>query len=193
MTKAFIGDILAGEEEFLSGPGTHVDNEGNICASVIGEVNKNITTKEISVKGKLQLGELGDFVIAQVTDVRDKVVMLDISKIESPDGKIKVNNPHAGIILIANISLSFIESIRQAIKMGDVVRAKIVNIEPSTFLLSLKEPNCGVLMGFCSNCRGRLIAKEPDMRSKDLTKMECLDCKERETRRITKDYLFKKR
>lgn len=193
MNKVFIGDILAGEEEFLSGQGTHVDNDGNICASVIGEVNKNMTTKEISVKGKLQLGELGDFVIAQVTDVRDKVVMLDISKIESPEGKIKVNNPHNGIILIANISISFIDSIRQAVKMGDIVRARIVSIEPATYLLNLKEPNCGVIMAFCSSCRGRLIAKEPDMRSKDLTKMECLDCKGRETRRITKDYLFKKR
>ena len=77
----FIGDVLASEEEYVAGPGTFVDDDGNIKASVIGKVFQDDRQKEITVLGKLVFPKKGDTAIAVVNDIREKVVLVTVIEI----------------------------------------------------------------------------------------------------------------
>ena len=188
---AFIGDVIAREEEYLAGKGTFVDEEGNIVASVIGNISKDDQKKEISVIGKLSLVQLGDMITGLITDVKDKIVLVEVQEAFGPDGTKRTIPKASGIIFIANLSQSYLENPRQAVKIGDLIRAQVMDQDAGAFILSLKENNCGVLLGLCGKCRSKLIEKGRDMKLKDCSVLVCSKCKAIETRRTTRDYIYK--
>jgi len=187
----FIGDVIAREEEYLAGKGTFVDDEGNIVASVIGNVSKDDNKKEIYVKGKFSLPQAGDYITGLISDVKEKVVLVDIDSAFSQDNVKRALPKTSGVIFIANLSTSYLENPRQAVKIGDVIRAQIIDQDAGAFILTLKENNCGVLLGLCGKCRSKLIEKSKDMKLKDCSVMVCSKCKAVETRRTTRDYIYK--
>ncbi len=186
----FIGDILASEEEYLAGPGTFVDAEGNIKASVIGKVLQNDEKKEISVEGKILYPQKGDFAIAIVNDVKDKVILTTILEIFYENKKKKILKK-SGIIFIQNLSTSFLENARQAIRVGDVIKTIIMDEDDTAYILTMKEPGCGVILAKCSKCRGNMYIKGKDRNMRDGSLMQCSNCKNLETRRTTRDYMFR--
>ncbi|PIU22048.1 MAG: hypothetical protein COT14_03560 [Candidatus Diapherotrites archaeon CG08_land_8_20_14_0_20_30_16] len=187
----FIGDIIAKEEEYLAGKGTVVDEEGNIIASVIGKVKKDPQKKEISVLGKLVLPQVGDSVIGLVTDVKEKVVLVDIQEVKGQDDKKRTLPKTSGVIFIANLSQSYLENPRQAVKIGDLIKAQIIDEDPGAYLLTMKDGALGVLLGLCSKCREKLLEKGKDVKLKDCSVMICSKCKGIETRKLAKDYIYK--
>ncbi len=186
----FIGDIIAREEEYIGGRGTYVDDEGNIRATVIGKVNKNDEKKIISVRGKMNLARKGDYAFGFVSDVKDKVIMIKIQEIKDPKNNSKAMLKNSGIIFIQNLSNGFLDNPKQAIKIGDLIRAQVIDEDATAYILSLKEPNCGVFLAKCSSCRSDLKFKAKDKNSKDLALMVCPKCNNLETRRITRDYVY---
>jgi len=187
----FIGDVVAKEEEYLAGRGTFVDEEGNICASVIGNLVKDDKNKEISVTGKMSFPVPGDTVIGTISDVKEKVVMVDLESIKDATGKTKKIFKKQGIIFIANLSNSFLENPRQAVKIGDLVTTKLIDEDATAYLLSMKDFEDGVLLGLCSKCRSRMIQKGKDFKLKDCHVMVCSNCKSIETRKTAKEYLYR--
>ena len=183
----FIGDIIASENEYLAGKGTFVDDEGNICAAVIGKVVKDDAKKEISVRGRLLLPKPGDIAIAMVTDVKEKVVLLDLEEVKNSKGVVRRLPKKSGLIFIANLSQSYLENPRQAVKIGDLIRGEIADEDPGAYFISIKDPSYGVLLGLCSKCRSKLIEKTKDMKLKDCSVMVCSKCKGIETRKTAKD------
>jgi len=187
----FIGDIIAKEEEYLAGQGTFVDEEGNIRASVIGEVKKDSRKKEISVLGKLVLPKREDLVIGIVTDVKDKVVLVEIKEVKGFDQRQRCLPKKSGVIFIANLSIAYLENPRQAVKIGDLIRAQIIDEDQGAYILTMKGPNLGVLLGLCGNCRGKLIEKAKDSKLRDCSVMVCSKCNSLETRKLASDYIYK--
>jgi exosome complex RNA-binding protein Csl4 len=186
----FIGDILASEEEYLAGQGTFVDAEGNIKASVIGKAIKNDEKKEISVEGKIVFPKKGDFAIAIVNDVKDKVILTSVLDIFDEKQKKKILKK-SGIIFIQNLSTSFLENARQAIRIGDVIKTQIIDEDDTAYILTMKEPGCGVILAKCSKCRNSMYIKGKDRNLRDGSLMQCSNCKNLETRRTARDYVFK--
>jgi len=187
----FIGDIIAREEEYLNSWGTFVDSEGNIRSSVIGNVRKDDAKKTIYVKGKLVLPAIGDTVFAVVTDVKEKVVLLNIQEIKGKKNENKVLQKTSGVMFIANLSHSYLENPRQALKIGDLVKAQLIGEDVGAYILSIKDQDYGVVLGFCSRCRSKLYEKEKDIKLKDCHVMVCSKCKAIETRKTAPDYFYK--
>jgi exosome complex component CSL4 len=187
----FIGDVIASENEYLAGKGTYVDDEGNIRAAVMGKVLKNDSKKEISVEGKLVFPKQGDIAIGIVTDVKDKVVLLDLEEVKDSKGNKKSLSKTSGLIFIANLSQSYLENPRQAVKIGDLIKGEITDEDAGAYFVSLKDSNYGVILGLCSKCRSKLIEKSKDMKLKDCSVMICSKCKGIETRKTAKEYIYR--
>lgn len=185
----FIGDVVAREEEYLNGFGTFVDSEGNIRASIIGKLEKDDAKKEISVKGKISFAKPGDIAICEVTDVKEKVVLLEVEFITGKNNEKKTLTKKNGIIFIANLSQSYLDNPRQALKIGDMIKAQVVDEDATAYILSMKDTGLGVLLGLCSKCRSKLIEKAKDQKLKDCSVMICSKCKAIETRKTASDYI----
>ena len=187
----FIGDIVANENEYLAGKGTFVDDNGNIRSAIIGQLSKNDSKKEISVEGKLIFPKLGDIAVGIVTDVKDKVVLLELEEVKDSKGTKKSLTKTSGLIFIANLSQSYLDNPRQAVKIGDIIKGEIADEDAGAYFVSLKNPNYGVILGLCSKCRSKLIEKSKDMKLKDCYVMICSKCKGIETRKTAKDYIYR--
>jgi hypothetical protein len=84
-----------------------------------------------------------------------------------------------GAIHVSKISDEYIEDIRDAFHLGDIVRAKVIQAKPS-LQLTTSEPNLGVVKARCSRCRGVLELKDRDL--------WCPRDEQAERRKIASDY-----
>lgn len=187
----FIGDVLASENEYLAGRGTFVDEEGNIRASVIGKVQKDNRKKEISVKGKLVLPQVGDIAIGIVTDVKEKLVVVDLKEVRGLDNSQRRLTKTSAIIFIANLSQAYLDNPRQVLRIGDLIKAEIIDEKGDVYFLSTKGPNYGALLSLCGNCRSKLFEKSKDLKLRDCSVMVCPKCGAIETRKVAKDYFYR--
>lgn len=186
----FIGDVIAREEEYLSGMGSFVDSDGNIRASVIGNVRKDTAKKIIYVNGKLTLPKKGDVVFAIVTAVKDKVVLLNVQEIKGKDDKKRVLTKKSAIIFIANLSQSYLDNPRQALKIGDLVKAELIDEDDTAYILSMKDGMYGVVLALCSRCRSSMYIRSKDLKLKDGHVLVCPNCGSVETRKTAQHYLY---
>src|SRR3972149_10250587 len=84
-----------------------------------------------------------------------------------------------GTIHISNVSEAYTEDIRDMFRLGDIIRAKVIQVKPP-LQLTTAEPILGVVRAMCSQCRGPLEVRERDL--------FCLRCERAERRKITQDY-----
>ncbi len=174
------GEGLCVEEEFLPGSGTYVDEGGVVRAAVIGEPVFDMASRRVNVRPltrKNLLPKQGDIVVGVVSSVKEDIAIIKVLGFEiyAP-----FKNPLTGLLHISQISESRIENIYDAIKLGDLVRAKVIN-NYVPLLLSTKEPKLGVILAYCSKCGSVLIKKD--------STLICPKCGNVEPRKVSIDYL----
>ncbi|HDI02438.1 MAG TPA: S1 RNA-binding domain-containing protein [Ignisphaera sp.] len=175
---AMPGDYLCVEEEFMPANGVYVD-EGKVRASVIGIPAYDYISRRVSIKPfkGLKIPRSGDIVIGVAASVKEDVVIV---KVLGFDIYNTFKNPFSGLLHISQVSETRIQSIYDAIKMGDLIKAKVLN-NYIPLLLTTKEPKLGVILAYCSKC-GSVLIKNGD-------KLVCPKCNNIETRKISMDYL----
>jgi len=172
------GDRLGVIEEFVPGPGTYVEN-GTIYSLATGRALVDVLNKQVSVFSKtrfLAVPKVGSIVIGQVRDAQSKIAVVRIFQV----GKHLLSGFFTGILHVSDVSLRYVETMYDACKPGDIIRAKVVSDKNRTFHLSTKEPNLGVIYAFCSRCGNALTFRRVQMR--------CLKCGKIEKRKATQDY-----
>jgi len=172
------GDRLGVIEEFLPGPGTYVEN-GTIYSFATGRALVDVLNKQVSVFSKtrfLGVPKVGSVVIGQVTDVQSKIAVVRIFQV----GKHSLSGFFTGILHVSDVSVRYVETMYDACKPGDIIRAKVVSDKNRTFHLSTKEPNLGVIYAFCSRCGNALTFRR--------VRMRCLKCGKIERRKVAQDY-----
>ncbi len=172
------GDRLGVIEEFSPGQGTFVE-KGKIHAKISGRTLLDLQNKKVSVYPLVRgatMPRVGSIVIGQVSGLQNKTAAIRLFKI----GNEQVSGAFTGLLYISDISMSYVESIHDACRSGDIVRAKVISDKNRVFHLSTKEKNLGVLYAFCSRCGHTLQQKR--------YKMACPDCGNIEKRRIALDY-----
>jgi len=177
------GDFLGIEEEFSPGRNTY-EEEGNIYAAGLGKVALEKHSKSINVEKKRELVPISEglIVIGRVTMVKENFVILELLAAE---------NPHAEVVLcqtvaslpIRNVSLSYVQNMKDAYRIGDIVKARISMYSPLAIDLRTNEPNLGVIKAFCTHCRKPLHLFG--------TVLKCTGCGRTESRKISSDYLLK--
>ncbi len=172
------GDRLGVIEEFSPGQGTFVE-KGKIHAKISGRTLLDLQNKKVSVYPLVRgarIPRVDSIVIGQVSGLQNKTAAIRIFNI----GNEQVSGVFTGLLYISDISMSYVESIYDTCKPGDIVRAKVISEKNRVFHLSTKEKNLGVLYAFCSRCGHTLQQKR--------YKMSCPNCGNIEKRRIALDY-----
>ena len=174
------GDKLCVIEEFMPNEGSYESVDGNVRASVIGRVQFNASSKIVKVQGfkKLSMPLSGSFIIGVVTATKEDLAFVDI--LLDNDGK-AFPGRFTGVIHVSQAHTKFIKNIEEAIKPNDVIRAKVLtSITP--YQLTLRAPNLGVIMAFCSICGNALVKKDAET-------LVCPICGNVEKRKIAINYV----
>jgi len=175
---SWIGDQLGTIEEYVPGTGTFAE-EGGIYASKIGEKEVDPTKHIVSVKGKI-LPEIeeGQTVFGEVVALRKSTATVVVSRIEGIKGIIDAR----ASLYVSNIADGYVKSPEDMFGLNDIVKAKVLRIDPAGVELTTKGPY-GVVKAFCKRCRGDLARSD---KGKD--SMACPVCRHKEGRKIADDY-----
>ena len=175
----FPGDKLSTSEELLAGDGTY-DDEGIIRAARIGEYQVNTKAHAATVKPITSTPVLlnkNDIVLAEVRSVRSSMVIADVIHVLGKNRSISGDTN--GTLHISEISTSYVKDPESVFTLGDIFRAKIIQVIPSV-QLTTKGANLGVIKAFCTECRNPLEKKKDAL--------ECTVCGHREKRKMAQDY-----
>lgn len=176
----FPGDFLGVIEEFIPSRGTY-EEDGNIYAAKFGVVKFDSVNRVIYVsafrRDRLPLPEKGDAVIGIVHDVKDEIAIIRINLIENKD---RPSSYITGFLHLSQVSSrkSF-NNMYEALRVGDMVRAKVLN-SWNPYQLSIRGDNFGVIFARCSRCLSPL--------SRRRGKLFCTSCRAYESRKFASGY-----
>ncbi|MCX8202529.1 MAG: exosome complex RNA-binding protein Csl4 [Candidatus Micrarchaeota archaeon] len=173
------GEILGTEEEFMPGSGTYTDKEGNIRAMNAGIVIID-EQRMISVVSDRQPEKLksGDVVYGRVEEMFESVAFLTIEHPNSADTE-RVDRMSA-VIPVSEIKEGYVKSIRDELRVGDIVIGAVKEITPLRVVVSLKPKGMGVVMAYCSYDRKPMVLKGRTL--------VCSQCNQKEERHIAENY-----
>jgi len=174
----FPGDEVGMAEEWLSGEGTYED-EGKILSAHFGIVKYDEDDLEAKVEAINSIVEVkeGDIVYGVVEARKNSMVVISIDMVEGSSREIKEDIEAS--IHISKVSDDYTDELEDEYLVGDIVRAKVIQAEP-TFRLSTIGSEYGIVKGYCSQCR-------KDMKYKK-NKLYCPRCDKYENRKISQVY-----
>ena len=155
------GDPLAVLEEFIPGPGTYVDEEGTIRASIRGTARYNLQARTVEVRPDkpLAVPRQGSDAVGLVTQVRHDLVLVELlGEVQlqpSPRWVREYSGRFLGALPIANVSEEFIKDLYDYYRPGDIILARVIN-NSNPYQLLTKAPQYGVILAECSRCGARL-------------------------------------
>ena len=152
--KVLPGDEVAIAEEYLSGEGTY-EMDGKIYASAVGELDLDPREKLVKVildNPPVVLSE-GDTVIGEVTDAKPAMAIVSIMVQEGNERS--VSSETLASIHVSKLSSSYVEDAGDVMRPGDIIRATVIQVEPSV-QLSTAGPHFGVIRALCGRCRNPL-------------------------------------
>ncbi len=175
------GDFLATAEEFVPGDGAYEEN-GKIYSSCTGVVLVDVRTKHISVFSRT-LGppalKRDDVVVGRVEEVRDQSANVYIGVLRGREDR-ELPLPNMGSIHVSQVNTSYVEEMHQQFKLGDIVRARVMNARRAPVQLLTAGDDLGVIVATCSRCRALLERED--------SKLRCSECGNVEFRKLASDY-----
>jgi exosome complex component CSL4 len=156
------GDELGASEEFIGGPGTYEKN-GKIISTQVGMPKLNFSEMMVTVKPVTSTPvvlEVGDEVICTITELRESMALVDILRVIGKNREIACTA--VGSIHISKVSEEYVVEVGRAFRVGDIIRAKVIQTSPS-IQLSTVGASMGVLKSVCMKCREPLVRKKNDL------------------------------
>ena len=172
------GDQIAVSEEFEPGDGTY-EKDGLIFAATPGVLELDSENRVARVRAFNPPAEMhvGDIVYGVIDDIRG---MMATATIQAIHGRTRqISGETEGTIHISNVSEEYTEDIRDMYRLGDAIRAKVIQVKPSV-QLTTAEITLGVVKARCSVCRGPL-----ELRGRELY---CPRDERTERRKFAADY-----
>ncbi len=106
-----------------------------------------------------------DVIIGVVVQTTDKIAIINIE-----NKKQNVLTPSAtGILFINNVSKDYIEKMGDVVRIGDIIKAKVIEKDKFGFKLTIDENNLGVIKSNCFKCKTELVLNQKEIK--------CLKCK----------------
>ncbi len=172
------GQFLGTAEEYIPGEGAYEDN-GRIFSSCAGDMSVDEKNYRINVlsKEKPIHAEVGDEIIGVISEINEPIVVV-MSEYLIRNGEIHEYHDRT-LIHASRITGHFLDQASRAIKMRDVVKARVVSTR-GKIDLSLERPEDGVIYGFCSRCRKPL--------EKVNNALYCKYCQRTEMRKASSKY-----
>ncbi|MBY9001103.1 MAG: exosome complex RNA-binding protein Csl4 [Candidatus Heimdallarchaeota archaeon] len=175
----FPGTRLAVAEEFIAGPGTY-STDDYVYSSVAGLVIIDLEKHEITVMPKAKMTPVpknNDIILGKVVNVSRQVITVSVFSI----GNQEIYPTYTMVIHVSSVSREYLETIDEAICLGDVIRGKIIDSKTIPLQGSLIGSQLGVIQSSCSICGEKLnkIGRN---------KLKCSNCSNVEERKTAIDY-----
>lgn len=175
----FPGKLLGTEEEFIPSGGTYTE-DGKIYSSTTGEalIGKD---KRVDVKPVVLVPSLirpGMIVYGRVEEIFEPIALVRLEPVESSEIR-QSSVRMMSVLHVSKIRSGYARSIRDWIRIGDIIKARVEDVARGEVSLSVKDNNLGVIKAFCSRCRSPLILKDMNL--------QCT-CGSREIRKLSSDY-----
>ncbi|MAB35739.1 MAG: hypothetical protein CL975_00235, partial [Euryarchaeota archaeon] len=183
VTPGFSVEVGPGEE---LGHGIHLTDRGPV-AVLSGNLvsNSGVISVDASVP-QINSPKIGDVIIGEVNRLNEKTAELRVLHIENNEGG---HRDVPALKLFADVYVSeivdrFIPSAGDAMRKRDIVRAKIINVDPMLKATTKGNPDLGVLYASCPPCGEDLIASDttPDFN------VECPRCDYRGFRSLSNGF-----
>lgn len=173
MAEKFIfpGQEIATSEEAQPDGGT-VEENGVIYASVPGMQSLKAGIASVVNPNVPRMLAKGDIVYASVEDLFDQVALLGFK----PAEKHVSSNADRAFLRIGEVQgrgRGFTESFKGYLHMGDLVRARVIEVTDLGVYVTIAEQDLGVIKAFCTTCRLELNES-----------LECNNCARKERRKM---------
>lgn len=172
------GDEVAVVEEYLAGDGTY-EERGKVYAAQSGRLELDAmhrVARVVPFNPPAHLRE-GDVIYGTVSNIRSSMIEARVLALHGRDRE--VAGELDASLHISRVSGGYTEDPRDAVRLGDIVRARVTQTEPS-IQVTTAEANLGVVLGLCTQCRGAMERKGDDL--------FCPRCERSERRKIAADY-----
>ena len=175
------GERIGVIEEFIPDNGTYVE-DGVIYAKNAGCILIDSISRKVSVypltKG-LAYPKIRSIVIGHVAGIQGSTAFIRVIKV----GKRFLSGFFTCALHVSDVDIRYTDEISNAVKVSDLVRARITSYANGMFHLTTKGEKLGVVLALCSKCGETLILKNKRNR-----KLYCRNCRNVETRKIASDY-----
>lgn len=174
------GDEIAESEEYMAGEGTY-EKDGKVYAAITGflEFDKNeMEARVMAATSRPVVLKPGDLVFGTVYDARGSIALINVVKTVDRHRQIAMGDT-MGSLHISKIQSGFLKDIGEAFKVGDILRAKVTQVEPS-LQLTTEASDLGVINANCLDCQVPLEKKG--------NVLECPRCEKKYRKKVAEDY-----
>ncbi len=175
------GELLGVEEEYVPGQNVYVE-DGKLYSNGYGSVDVDSQTRKIGVTAgkRVAVPEVGDIVEGVVIPpLKEDSALVRIVAIR---GKKKLSGNFTGVLHVSQIAKSYVNSIHDAINLGDRVLAKVMT-SWTPHQLSTADDDLGVIYSTCPRCGEELIMRRGGL--------FCRRDKLFERKKVSRSYLIK--
>jgi len=160
------GSSVAVPDGVEVGNGIHNDDSGSMAVVTGTLVQSNGTMSVDPSRPSVNSPQIGDVIIAEVNRLNPKTAEVRLLHIEGKDGghrTVPAEELFADIF-VTNFVDRFLPSAGDAMRKRDIVRARIVELDPMLKATTRDNPELGVLHALCPQCGEDLEAssKTPD-------------------------------
>ncbi len=171
------GERLGEEEEFESGAYAFVDENGTIRASVMGTpaVDQRVHRADVLPKRIVKPLDVGSVAVGRVVIIKNSAAVIEMLRAEN-NGEPRVISMSYASLPVHKIARQYVRTIRETLRIGDIVRARVTFVAPFGIDLATEEPGMGVIRAHCRKCRSILHAFG--------ARLKCTNCGSDEVRKI---------
>lgn len=172
------GSHVGTEEEFIAGSGTFVEDAG-IYSTLLGELGEE--QKTLSVRSKVMLHPIhaGVEVLGRVENIVEPIALVSIIPLAADNARY-TEVPDYCVLHASRVKEGFVKNIRGEFRIGDIIRAKVIDLRNSEVSLSTEGQEHGVVKAYCSKCRNPLVQMG--------AQLSCTECGAVESRKLSRNY-----
>ncbi|HKM08983.1 MAG TPA: exosome complex RNA-binding protein Csl4 [Candidatus Methanomethylophilaceae archaeon] len=176
--EVFPGDEVAVEEEYLASDGTFAE-DGKIYASQIGYLvlDSEECVARVVTPNPPNILKYGDIVYATIADIRKTMATADVVAKEGTERG--VGGETYATIHVSKISPGYTDDVGAELGKGDIIRAKVIDVDPS-LQLTTKDEDLGVIRSLCGTCKTEMEKKGRGL--------YCPECKYSMPKKLAIDY-----
>ncbi|MFA4982763.1 MAG: exosome complex RNA-binding protein Csl4 [Candidatus Micrarchaeia archaeon] len=171
------GDFIGIEEEYLPGAGTFADNE-KVYAALTGEISDKDRTLAVQQKRPWKALAPGMVILGRVENISEPIALVSVM-VGGAEIRFSETNDYA-VLHASMIKRGYVKNVRDEYKVGDIIRAKIVDMRNGELRLATDSDELGAIKAFCPKCRHGMKVESGILK--------CEDCEWKDNRKIAKDY-----
>ena len=153
------GEHVSSYEEAEPGENCYAEND-EVYSSAMGESATEEGKATVRGKGRvLESPRVGMDVYCVITKTSlNKAVVecIPASEVEGKGRGLEVG----AVLLVTAIRRGYVPDIRQEVKIGDIIKARVQSVEKTGVEISMFPPECGVVAIFCPRCRQAMDLKD---------------------------------